>query len=547
MSEAQLHLQQEEEVRPDQALTLGDIFGGKLIQVRSGNSLIRWVTGLGIAQILTAVLLMALSMAGLPTLTVTGASGEVMYRVSVPVVVASAFFLVVAWTWLVVGALHARLLLRLPVLLIFLGLHIVLLRLHGDTVSGWIWLALWAGYAIWHGMARPRGYLRDIVVMGLGLTFLYTSLIDQFRLVNPSGEFATMLIVGQIMTVSLLLMPLFMFAGLDLGESVRDVTRWIIGQGAARTGERLLFWVAVLLCLAKVAGLTLIQPLTWGWLMAGALLALVGAATVAMRPWLGVNHEPQVGLTLGGTVVGLLVLLGVVFVGASLGFRDVGRLPLMWADGLAGALAAGVALVIHRRRPGPGTRTAVTFLLIASLWNLALGIDLPDGSAVTLATVDAGAAVLMPAMLLVLRWRGLASRSVSAWAVALTLGLSVVRGMSWLVEHNFDVPAMTATGQLVIFAMGLLWDVLTSGDRWTNGDSEKVPRTARVLLYFGYISLSVAALLFWKASGQSGGFDEDEFALVGLTLLGVPIFLYGFARAGVLLVRQARQRADRSA
>jgi hypothetical protein len=91
----------------------------------------------------------------------------------------------------------------------------------------------------------------------------------------------------------------------------------------------------------------------------------------------------------------------------------------------------------------------------------------------------------------------------------------------------------------VIIAVGILWDVLTSGDKWTNGDSPRLPRSARIFLYFGYVSMTVTALLYWKGSGQEGGYDTDRIALAGLTLMGIPLYLYGFIRSGILLYRQA--------
>ncbi|HLN62355.1 MAG TPA: hypothetical protein VK464_12450, partial [Symbiobacteriaceae bacterium] len=230
---------------------------------------------------------------------------------------------------------------------------------------------------------------------------------------------------------------------------------------------------------------------------------------------------------------------------------------MLWTVGLLGAVAAAGALVTSRRKRSSGARTAATYLTLLTIWIFLMVVTepviwndllhLPGNAKVHLRGLDGAVTVLLPVLLLVLNRRGLATRSVSSWALALTLGLSVVRGMFWLVDHNFEVPAMTAAGQLVIMAMGLLWDVLTSGDRWTNGDSPRVPRTARVFLYFGYVAMTVTALLYWKGSGQGGIFDEDGQALTGLITLGVPLYLYGFARAGVMLVYQAWRRQDPAA
>jgi hypothetical protein len=44
-----------------------------------------------------------------------------------------------------------------------------------------------------------------------------------------------------------------------------------------------------------------------------------------------------------------------------------------------------------------------------------------------------------------------------------------------------------------MIALGLIWDALTIGF-WANHDSPGMPRVRRILLYFGYILFSIAAL-----------------------------------------------------
>jgi hypothetical protein len=545
------NLHTEEELSPDHALSLRQIFGEKFIALGSSGRLIRWVTALGIAQILTAVLLIGLNLVSLPAVAVHQPDGSVMFTIAWPLLLACVAFMVMAWTWLVVGALHSRLALRLPLLALFLSLH-VMLTLNGDSLVGWVLLGLWAGYVVWHGVTRPEGYVRDLLVIGLGLVYFYLALIDRYSLITPGGEFATTLLSIQIAAISFLLLPFLTFAGLDLGESVRDVTRWLIGQGAARSDDRRLLWAALGISAAKVVALVIAGDVGFDWVMAGLFLLASGYISVRMRPWEGLGHEPPATLLLTATLMLTLIPASLTIVPLLWAAGTGGLANMAWGLGAMGVAAGVAALVLARRRGSTGARTAATYLALLGLWLAVYALTnpvmwndllgLPGAAQVHLAGLDGAAAVLLLVLLLLLQRRSLATKSIAAWAISLTLGLSVVRGMTWLVDHNFQVPAMTAVGQLVILAVGLLWDVLTSGDRWTNGDSPRVPRPARVLLYFGYVSMVVTALLFWKGSGQTGTFDEDTSAVLGLLLLGVPLYLYGFARAGVLLVYQAVQR-----
>jgi hypothetical protein len=544
----------EDELTPDRAQSLRAIFGEKLIEFGTMDGMTRWVTALGIAQIIAAVLLIGLSLANLPSIEVHGADGAVRLRVPVLVLITCVLSMTMAWTWLVVGALHARPVLRVPILLLFLGLHVALV-VEGGNSLGWAFLVLWAIYMLWHGFAKRASFRRDLLVIGVSLGLFYLVMIGQYGLSGQGGDFATMLISLQVMVVSFLLMPLFMFTGIDLGESVRDVTRWLIGLGAVRAGEQALFLVAVGLCLVKVAALALTGAVDPGWVGASAYLLLAAWISVRMRPWLGLHQEPQVWLTLAGTifVFGLMVALVVGFMVAG-GGNDPAQ-AMLWTTGIAGTVAGVAALAVTLGRSATiGRRTAATYLALFAAWALVTLageapvwrglLHLPGSGKVGLGALDGAAALLLLPLLGWARRRGLATKSVTAWAISLTVGLSVIRGMAWLVQHSWQVPAMTAAGQLVILAAGLLWDVLTSGQRWTNDHSERVPRRSRVLLYFGYVALSVTALLYWKGSTQNGTFDEDMLALMGLTLLGIPLFLYGFARAGIMLIRQARNRTE---
>jgi hypothetical protein len=549
----QENLHEEEEVRPDQALTLRQIFGEKLMDVGSMDRMIRWVTGLGIAQILVAVLLIGLNLIDMPKIGMTDASGG-GYQLAIPIIIACTAFMAMAWTWLFVGALHARLLIRIPVLLIFYGLHLFLIYEHQSTVTGWIFLVLSALYAFWHGRARPAGYGRDLLVVGFGIAFTYLALVDQYRFSNPGQQYIVMLVSIQVVTLSFLLMPMFSFAGLDLGESVRDIARWVIGQGAARSKERPLLWVALGLSAAKLAWMLGRGEFTPGWVAAALLWVTIAYMAVRMKPWLGLHHEPQFGLVFTLTV-GSFVAVGLLLVANGLLHMGLTSDSMAWWGlGLVGVVSATAAIVMGWGRSAAGRRTAAAFLMILSLWALFRAVGAfsvlghwPVRYGLNMEEMDGALVLLLPILLLYLWLRGLATRSVSAWAISLTVGLSAIRGMLWLVDNNYDLPAAAAAAQLAVMAAGLIWDVLTSGDKFTNQGSDRVPRFARVLLYFGYVSLSTTAMLFYKGSGFQGTFDDDMLAVNGLMIIGFPIFLYGFARSGVMLVRQAWERKDEAA
>lgn len=82
----------------------------------------------------------------------------------------------------------------------------------------------------------------------------------------------------------------------------------------------------------------------------------------------------------------------------------------------------------------------------------------------------------------------------------------------------------------LVLALGLGWDMLMSGGRFTNQHSERFPRHGRLLLYLGYISLAAAALLWTDALGDAASFfDPNILPPYGIAVLGLPLLFYLWA------------------
>jgi hypothetical protein len=106
-----------------------------------------------------------------------------------------------------------------------------------------------------------------------------------------------------------------------------------------------------------------------------------------------------------------------------------------------------------------------------------------------------------------------------------------------MIEWSFDVVAVqTAFGKLsavafaAVFLVAVFWDVLTSGEEITNGNSLAFPRDGRVLLYLGY-TIVASSVLLYAASVQvliSGALSADALSTdndagLGILILGLPL------------------------
>jgi hypothetical protein len=112
----------------------------------------------------------------------------------------------------------------------------------------------------------------------------------------------------------------------------------------------------------------------------------------------------------------------------------------------------------------------------------------------------------------------------------LLTGLQVVEWFLDLVEAQTAIGQLSAAAFAGIFLVAVLWDVLTSGEEITNGNSPAFPREGRVMLYLGY-TLVASSVLLYTASVQvpvTGALSTDALntsddAALGLLILAPPL------------------------
>jgi hypothetical protein len=132
-----------------------------------------------------------------------------------------------------------------------------------------------------------------------------------------------------------------------------------------------------------------------------------------------------------------------------------------------------------------------------------------------------------------------------ALVLSLNIGLQI---LSWLYDLYTQTSGVSnfSVAQAVILVLAFLVDILLSGEGTTNRDGRLFPRSARVHLYFGYVLMTVAAILYfttlrYQATGGAvpSQFESDRWPQLGLIELGVPLLLTFF------LINLMRWRASR--
>ena len=118
--------------------------------------------------------------------------------------------------------------------------------------------------------------------------------------------------------------------------------------------------------------------------------------------------------------------------------------------------------------------------------------------------------------------------------LTLNIGLQVVAWLYDLYAQSQGVPNFTVA-QAVILLAAFMVDILLSGEAITNRHGAIFPRHSRVHLYFGYVLLTVAVVLYFSSLRyQSTGaavasqFESEAYPQTGLIQFGVPLLFTTF-------------------
>ena len=206
-----------------------------------------------------------------------------------------------------------------------------------------------------------------------------------------------------------------------------------------------------------------------------------------------------------------------------------------WGIFIASVLAAVVGIVLMvRSRGGMGDELGSGLVLIGSWGAVAgavsnLGLDLGTSYPTIDVTITLGVLVL-----LVTGWRRLDTR--------LLLTAATVLVFSWLVTSRGDYISffggLVGLSVVVVVVFGIGWTLL-SGSSFTSGSSRWLPQPARLLLFIGYVLLSVT-ILNWDEATHATTSDGD--ALVAYFYVGIPLAAYLLGRR---VVRPPPSSADR--
>ena len=141
-------------------------------------------------------------------------------------------------------------------------------------------------------------------------------------------------------------------------------------------------------------------------------------------------------------------------------------------------------------------------------------------------------------------------------ALALNIGLLFIVRMLNLYTVAIGVsktslahPLSWEEGAIVLIALG--WDLVMSGEAFTNRDDKSFPRHTRLLLYMGYITLTATLVMYFSTQSYTFApgahealFESEPWPQLGLRILGLPMVIVTFALGMVAWLRRRAQASE---
>ena len=507
----------------------------------------------------------------IPLTEMRGARAQLLPTVLLPL---TLFLLVVAWTFVLTGALHSHWVLRVGLLLIYMltalgWVNSILAGRDGGKLQVWTAAAALAGVVLffllrWRAKARPA-FEFSVLFACVAVVFL----LAQAQELESQRKFGLPLALAKLSFnvnhLSGLITPLLLLIGMSIADFTRRASHWAADIISLRTPR----WAAptVLLILgiwrvyvainetADYAAKSSARELWLGYVGAFgevAVVALVWCLVARLnRSANGGISEDHLAdeaegsarpLILAFTAVQVIsfVLLGAVMAIPGRFAFDAIRNQLFWlVDMLSGRVTTHWPLVLS------------VAAVLAAMW---LARRARPALALYLGTFGAlhiwWECTARGNIFGMLGWRG--QTPVEFWWVAIC-----VAAAGWWIAHR----ALTAEriGRLIVIlliislmrqrgfienpftpifgfagtafiAFGLAWDISTCGS-WTNGTSTAIPRLSRIFLYLGFVLITATALNWAVTTHDLDSVEKfaGDAALLGFDRFGKPLLYSTFA------------------
>jgi hypothetical protein len=359
------------------------------------------------------------------------------------------------------------------------------------------WLARW--YREHYSPERQsKLYLWGVLFMFIlpGLTFL-------FREQDVFGSY-----------LELFWFPLpvfYLLAGVDWAEILGAAAESLLMPSIGKASSGWLAGIGAVLCFGFAVTMISFDASAWKFLpaMVGALLyiAIVVWATGVSESW---------GMHFSWASMIILMAVFFLFDIAGKSFSQ-GKIPPSFWPACFSVLAA--FLLFAFTRLGKFARLWPTLLfgtILGTFWAVAFSRGQTSDSAVISGPMFGIAAASLLGIIgaLRLRRKGYDVCKVLFYTILLNVGCIALYTLAFGVyARTFKISDREQVIEAVVIFAAILWDILISGHSITNIDGKMFSRRSRAYLFFGYILMVTATVVFWDSAVITQGGSVNQIDL----------------------------------
>jgi hypothetical protein len=490
----------------------------------------------------------------------------------VPSIAVPITFVAVAigWGYMLAGAIHARLLVRWGLFVVYLlcGVSPLLLVLNPSTAGGLTLLAVGCIvgmvvlFVVLPLLRIPKPVTWCLIIL-LHTGVVITAMRAAGQLQQLTNEYwLNTTLSGMVQITFIFIVPFLVIAGLGWINFALEVSRWAVSEVRVLLRPVWLIGLLLIILIIRISGLIRplfdgIEPQQWrAWIGAGILcaglfplalwrrVAQQDAVSGRMLVWLAILLPTlQMLIIIALQLATLLLIVTALTPELPRLQNQLNAVLLNFSDLVQQYRALGVAfvgvilaIVAYQRN----RKTVAAFGMVLA-WSALLSWLTRDDqllAAWQFSYSDVDAILLLLICAVTLFW--LVRRQLTADRTIRLLALSIL--LALLNQTDFlDNPfsPLFAFAGIFFLVFGIVWNILTAAGNFVNQDTPRLSRDSRVLLYLGYVLLSVSVTHWYLVSHnllmQSNQTIMNE---LGFTIVGLPLAYLMLVERGRPLVEQ---------
>jgi hypothetical protein len=380
----------------------------------------------------------------------------------------------------------------------------------------------YCGFAAWFVRGYRKHYSPErqskIYLWGVLLFTILPGLILLFA--------APVVFTNYLILLSFPLPVIYLLAGTDWAEILDAIAQSVLKHAVSKVSSSWLAGIGIVLCSVFAASMMILSGgAAWKYLsaMVGALLFFAVVLWAA-----GIDENWGVHFSWAGMAI--LTAIFVLLITAVKRYSPMEATTAFWPVCFS-ILAASILILFNRLTKFAKLWPALLFgVLLGMFWAVINSQGQAPAATYTSGIMFGIAIASLVGIfgLLLLRGKGYDVRDAVFYTILFNIGCALLYVLAFGVYGGaLKIVAQTQVIEAVVVFFAILWDILISGHSITNTDGKMFSRRSRVYLFFGYIMMVTATVVFSDSAviTQTGSANQIDLSALFRNLMNPELYV----------------------